>query len=596
MNTKQISTIVIGVLLLAGIGVWGLSMLQTSAPSSTIPLGHAETRELHVSLLEQGTLQPYDYDKISIETNQVDEFQIKEVVANGTYVEKGEVLLRLDDSQVAQQIEDAKLNLESAKNNLLVAKEEKKKQVLEAEMDIQAARSQLEMARKNLEKFNSMEDEKNREEKEMSVKQARVKVEEMRSEVNAAEEMQEKGLISEAKLDRTRIDLEDARFQLQKAQMEAKIYKDYTAPNKKTELRNKVERKKKQLESRKSFLEAIESQKQSDVNEARAKLDNARQKLNQLREDRNMLTVKAPSSGIVNYGSPGGDDGYGDDDDQLEEGTTINRGESLMYIPDLNNMYVHVPVDEGDISKLLKTGPSADTSEQTDAIDLSELDRQDWMTVFRKAGQEKLTSLFQRLGLNRDEISSIREGLEALSDEQKEDLKSFVSNHLETRSKRFKRLRAQITSESFPNAELTGTLDYVAGAASEESWFSDVKQFDTKVKLNQHYDWFRPGMNVKVELIVEQTDPVLTVPINAIFSGDGRLFCFRKTSANQFEKVLVQTNRSDGNHVEIIAGALEDGDPVALARPDDDQIVSTTPLPDASTGSDREESNNTDTS
>ncbi len=530
-------------------------------------------------------MQPYDYEKISVDTKQVQKFQIEEVVENGSQVEAGEMLLRLDDSEVKQKIEDTKLDLESAKNNLLVAREEKKKKVLEARMEIQDARFQLEMAKKNLEKFTSMEDEKSREEKEMAVKQAKVKVEETKSELKAAKQMQKKGLISEAKLDRTRVSLENAQFELKKAKMQEQIYKKYTAPIKKTELKNKVQRRQKQLASRKSFLEAIKSQKESDVKEAQAKLENVREKLKQLKADLEKLTLKAPTSGIVNYGSPGGGGGYGDDDVELEVGNTVKRGRSLMYIPDLDNMYVHMPVDEGDISKLLKSEDTSNASSEekgnASSIDLSEIDRQTFMTVFRKAGREKMAEIMKKMNLQgMKEVDSLSQAIQQLSDEKKQMLREFLAKYLDTRSKRFRRLDAQITSESFPNAKLTGTLDYVAGAASQESWWSDVKKFDTKIKLNEHYDWFRPGMNVKVELTVERTDPIRTVPMNAIFSGEGQLFCFRKTGSNSFEKVFVRTGRSDGEHIEIRTGALESGDRVTLARPDEAQVTQSIPLPD----------------
>ena len=83
-------------------------------------------------------------------------------------------------------------------------------------------------------------------------------------------------------------------------------------------------------------------------------------------------------------------------------------------------------------------------------------------------------------------------------------------------------------------------------------------------------DGLLPGMNVSTEIVVNNAEDVIAIPVGAVVRGDSVLVKTGNKSDDPdvpegYEYVQVETGISDGNYVEIISG-INEGDEIAYIQ------------------------------
>ncbi|UCE46778.1 MAG: HlyD family efflux transporter periplasmic adaptor subunit [Phycisphaerales bacterium] len=127
--------------------------------------------------------------------------------------------------------------------------------------------------------------------------------------------------------------------------------------------------------------------------------------------------------------------------------------------------------------------------------------------------------------------------------------------------------RATIIAEPFPDQIFYGEVLSVAPLPDPQRGYlsPDVKVYTTKVSIEDSQTSLRPGMSAKVEILVDQLDDVLMVPVQVVARRAGRKVCYVATDTGPEERE-VQTGAFNDNFVEIVAG-LEAGENVLLNPP-----------------------------
>jgi len=126
---------------------------------------------------------------------------------------------------------------------------------------------------------------------------------------------------------------------------------------------------------------------------------------------------------------------------------------------------------------------------------------------------------------------------------------------------------ATITIDAFPDKTFQGEVLKVAPLPDSQQGFlnPDVKVYTTKVSMEGSHDSVRPGMSAKVEILVDQLDDVLIVPIQAVAIRESKKLCYVMAS-NTPQPRAVSTGAFNDTFVEIISG-LEEGEQVLLNPP-----------------------------
>jgi HlyD family secretion protein len=125
---------------------------------------------------------------------------------------------------------------------------------------------------------------------------------------------------------------------------------------------------------------------------------------------------------------------------------------------------------------------------------------------------------------------------------------------------------AKITVAAFPDRTFTGKVLKKAPLADPEEWLNpDLKVYSADVSIDGTYDFIKTGMSAKAEIIIDQLQDVLSVPLQAVVTQDGQKICYVMTDSAP-EKRQVQTGAFNDNFVEITSG-LAPGDMVLLSPP-----------------------------
>jgi len=126
---------------------------------------------------------------------------------------------------------------------------------------------------------------------------------------------------------------------------------------------------------------------------------------------------------------------------------------------------------------------------------------------------------------------------------------------------------ATITAEAFPDKTLHGKVLSVAPLPdTQRSYLSpDVKVYITKVSIEGSNPFLRPGMSAKAEILVEQLEDVVIVPVQVVANRSGRKVCYIATDRGPKER-QVETGAFNDTFVEIVSG-LEVGENVLMIPP-----------------------------
>lgn len=126
---------------------------------------------------------------------------------------------------------------------------------------------------------------------------------------------------------------------------------------------------------------------------------------------------------------------------------------------------------------------------------------------------------------------------------------------------------ATIIIDAFPDKTFYGKVLKVAPLPDSQQGFlnPDIKVYTTRVSLEGSHDSIKPGMSAKVEILVEQLNDVLIIPIQAVAIREGKKLCYVLDSDTPQPRV-VSTGAFNDIFMEIISG-LEEGEQVLINPP-----------------------------
>lgn len=136
---------------------------------------------------------------------------------------------------------------------------------------------------------------------------------------------------------------------------------------------------------------------------------------------------------------------------------------------------------------------------------------------------------------------------------------------------------AYVTIDAFPKERLTGKVTKVAIMPDRGNFWSNpgVKAYITEVTLDSTPPGLKPGMSAQVEILVNQRDGILQLPISAIHVDKGYQIVYVKAPTG-IEVRRVEVGMSNNRVVEILKGVTE-GEEVYLFKPADAPEIQLSP-------------------
>ena len=129
--------------------------------------------------------------------------------------------------------------------------------------------------------------------------------------------------------------------------------------------------------------------------------------------------------------------------------------------------------------------------------------------------------------------------------------------------------KALISVEVIADQKLTGTVTKVAVLPDSNAsrYNPSLKVYPATIEIDGAHDWLKPGMTAKVEIIVNELEDVVYVPVQSIFVEDDRHYVFVDDGGRNTKRPVTIGEHND-EFIQILAG-IEEGDSVLLNTPKD---------------------------
>lgn len=296
------------VLLVGGIvyGVSSVSLLTTDN-SQRGALTHTVQRGmLRITVTEDGNVE--SASNVDVKCQVAGGGTILWIVEDGKQVKKGEVLIRLDDAALIDQLNAQKIIYEKA----LATK-------IQAEEDFEAAKIAVQEYTEGtfVQQLQDMET------------QITIALENLRSAENLLEHTQRmarKGFVTPLQLEADQFAVQRAKLELDSARTAKKVLVEFTKPK----MIRELEAARDAAEARKRSEDAAFQLEKDRLERLEAQLDNC--------------IIRAPTDGMVVWANESGR--RRQEAPQVEEGAIVREQQTLIRLPDLTQMQVKVTVHE----------------------------------------------------------------------------------------------------------------------------------------------------------------------------------------------------------------------------------------------------------
>jgi HlyD family secretion protein len=309
---------------------------------------------LSITLLQKGLFVPEQ--EILVSPSIQSELTIAEIVAQGTPVKRGDLLVRFEDKQGREQMTQLEEEVQTAQKQIGTAQAELDIQGLVNADDLDKAELDLERYRMALEKHEKLEGPMEIKKAETELEIAQAAFEETEQNLEELKQMLEQDLVSSYEVRQSRRETQLKRFEKESAELKLRLVREYDFPQMLKRHRSDLERADRFLERIRLVNTSQLSKKETALQEAQTQWANKRKRLDQLREELGRYTQLAPSDGVVFY-SKGHNPWHPIPPATFQPGGRIYGAETIMTLPNLNAMKLMLQVSEGDIQSIAEGMP-----------------------------------------------------------------------------------------------------------------------------------------------------------------------------------------------------------------------------------------------
>ena len=290
-----------------------LPFLSSAVGTSSLDsiLTHSVRRgDLRVTVTENGMLESSNNEEIKCMVKGGS--TVLWVIETGTFVKPGDELVRLDTSQIEDNITQQQINYERAVANEIIAQ------------------SEVDVAKTNIEEYlnGTYLEERNAIEKQIFDSEEQVKKTQLAYE--SAMRLASKGMFRSLQMEGQKFAVDSARKDLELKKKQLETLDRY--------------KKKKTLQQLQSALDAAEARLAAEQASLRLEKD----RLDRDKEQLENCVITAPAAGMVIFPSAA----EWKETPDIEEGARVREQQTLLMIPDVEKMQVKVGVHESKVGRL----------------------------------------------------------------------------------------------------------------------------------------------------------------------------------------------------------------------------------------------------
>lgn len=305
---------------------------------------------LTISVSESGTIQARE--QIILKSEVEGRTTILFLVDEGTRVEKGELLVELDSSQLIDERIEQEIRVQNAEASFIRARENLAVAKNQAESDIDRAELDLQFAKLDLKKYLEGEYQNRRKERESEITLAKEELQVAEEKLEWSERLFEKEYISRTELQVDQLSVEKRRLDLELSENRLHLLEDFEHPRNLAQLESDVRQAEMALERTNRKAKADVVQAEADLRARESEFNRQKDKLEKNGEQIEKTKIYAPANGLVIYATSAKSRHWRSSDEPLDEGREVREREELIYLPTADAVNAEVKIHEASLEKI----------------------------------------------------------------------------------------------------------------------------------------------------------------------------------------------------------------------------------------------------
>ncbi len=330
------------------VGSWFPSSSKLPANVITKPVTRGKFR---ITINERGFLDSQHNETLTCEVPG--STTIISIVEEGVSVKKGDLVVELDSSSLADKARQQEIDVTQAEAKLSTAKENLEIQKTQNTSDIAFVELSLELADLDYNKYIEGELPQ---ERDRITGQIRLKEEQLarkRESYEFTKRLAKKGYRSQSDLEAERIGVTQAEIELRVEQENYRVLENFTSKRTIRELEADADEFVRELDRVKRQARASLSKAEAEYHASLLTLEVEKEKYNEWLKHIKLCTLRAPQDGQIVYAnSSSGSRRGGSTEPEIYEGATVRERQALLKIPDLTKMKIDARIHESMISQL----------------------------------------------------------------------------------------------------------------------------------------------------------------------------------------------------------------------------------------------------
>jgi HlyD family secretion protein len=285
---------------------------------------------------------------------------ITEIVSEGTFVQEGEVVLRIADDELNDQIKDGEDKVQTAESSVIAAEQSLAIRKSTMASDLEKADLEIEIAQLAMQAWEEGGVVTARQKLDLEIQTATINRDRLVKRAEDGRKLVAKGFLALDEYERDRIAMIESEARVKEAELAKKVYEDYTIKMELATNKSAVEQSLAEKGRVRQRHEAEIVKIEADVESVRFKRDSARERLQDLKDQLQACKITAPSAGLVVYASSlsSGERRGRDNEPPPQVGTELRQNELVMILPDTSRMIASLKVGEA-LSGRIRAGQPA---------------------------------------------------------------------------------------------------------------------------------------------------------------------------------------------------------------------------------------------
>ena len=305
--------------------------------------------DLDVTLRHSGEMAAVSSQEVICEVDN--DSTIEQIVPEGTFLHKGEIIATLDSADIKKNLETAIVEEHKCDSDVTFAKEQQAIQESTNQSTTDAALVELELAKLDLREYELGKYPADLLSAQRNVEMAQITLNDKSNALSDTRKLLEKGFVTAEDEKKAQVEELTAQNDLEKKQTALKVLGQFTHEKDETDKQSKVSQAQAKVAHVKRENASNLAEKVADAEAKENALTVAQQTLEHLQDQLAKCTIKAPGDGIVLYG--GGQRMYYVQDEQpIRAGGKVFQQQTIARLPDTSAMKVTVSINESEVGSL----------------------------------------------------------------------------------------------------------------------------------------------------------------------------------------------------------------------------------------------------